>query len=454
MKAEERIFVALDVPSAVYAKSLVEDLRGSGVKWKVGKQLFTVAGPQIVEWIQGKGEQVFLDLKYYDIKETVIKASLAARELGVRMFNMHVQRQETMREVVKALSGFERRPSVLGVTVLTDHDAQDIAANLGLDSRTLQLNVELLVLHRARMAQLCGLDGVVCSAKELRAIRAECGWDFLTVVPGTRSPGKEVHDQKRVGTPERAIVDGADYLVCGRQITESSKPLEEIERIAGEIEQGMRLRVMKRLRGIKAVDFNLKTKWRLRIHDEYESAPESPFYVDLRLLRSYPRLLDEAADQMIGLLDETGKRPDLLSDIPTAITPLVTLVSQKTGIPMISPRMDVKAHGNQRLIDGEWRPGQSVVIIDDVRTAGSSKKRAVDICRAAKLDPVRVLVLVDRGWAEGDAIDGIPFYARYMWEKMLGTYQVEGDVSSEEYEASLAYPRELATYLEKARKVA
>lgn len=453
MDGTERIFVALDVPTMAQAKSLVEECRGSGVKWKVGKQLFTAAGPKVVEWIQGKGEQVFLDLKYFDIKETVVKASLAARELGVLMFNMHVQREETMREAVKMLHGFERRPSILGVTVLTDHDAQDIAANLGLDSHTFQLDVEQLVLHRARVAQECGLDGVVCSAKELRAIRATCGWDFLTVVPGTRSPGKDTHDQKRVRTPERAIIDGGDFLVCGRQITESSKPLEEVERIAEEIERGMRLRILRRWRFVKAVDFNLQDKWLLKVHDDYPEAPESPFYIDQRRLRSYPSLLQETTDLVIDLLEKTGERPALLSDIPTAITPLVTLVSQKTGIPMITPRLDAKAHGQQRQIDGAWQPGQTVVVIDDVRTAGGSKKKVVDLYRKVGLVPIRILVLVDRGEGE-DTVDGVPLFAEYKWEEMLPTYREEGDISSQEYEASLAYPRELATYLEKAGNVA
>ncbi len=437
--------VALDVPSAEQAKTLVGELRGSGVKWKVGKQLFTIAGPAIVGWIQGKGEQVFLDLKYHDILETVRKASVAAADLGVLMFNIHVQREATMRAVTDALKNISRRPKVLGVTVLTDYEAEDVASLMGWDSRTMRIDVEQLVLHRARLAQRCGLDGVVCSVKEVRAIRSSCGWDFLTVVPGVRSLGKDAQDQKRVGTPERAIIDGADYLVSGRQITEASDPGSEVQRIAEEIKNGMRMRLARRLREIKAVDFNLADPWKIKIHDELPEAPKSPFYIDQRIIRSFPSFLEEVADVFVELLKNTGPRPDLLCDVPTTITPIVAVVSQKMGIPMISPRLDVKTHGIKRAIDGVWKLGQSVVVLDDLRTTGGSKKEVLDILRGQGLKVLRVIALIDRG-TEGPEIDGVPFFAEYPWEEMLDLYKEEGVISAGEYSTSQRYPQVLAIY--------
>lgn len=235
MKLKERIWIALDVPTYNEAMQIVDTTRGKVGGYKVGSQLFTAVGPLAVRAIREMGERVFLDLKYHDTPDTVAKAALTAAQLGAGMFNLHiVGGEEMMKKTMAALAKLPQRPKVLGVTVLTSLQSSDLEKDTGA-----KLNREVLVVLRAKLAQTCGLDGVVCSARELRAIREACGQDFLTVVPGTRSPGEATHDQRNVETPEYAVANGADILVVGRQVTESRDPLSEIARIAEEIKAGL-----------------------------------------------------------------------------------------------------------------------------------------------------------------------------------------------------------------------
>jgi orotidine-5'-phosphate decarboxylase len=207
--------------------------------FKVGKQLFMHAGPQVVRLIQEKGGQVFLDLKFHDIPRTVAKAGVEATRLGVRLFNLHASGSlEMMRHTVTEVNKVcrtesLRRPKILAVTVLTSLSKEDL-------KRTgVVAGVENQVVRLAKLAKEAGMDGVVASPLEVTRIRRECGKNFLLVVPGVRSQGESWDDQKRVLTPEEAMRAGADYLVVGKPIRDAKDPREAARQIISEMEQGL-----------------------------------------------------------------------------------------------------------------------------------------------------------------------------------------------------------------------
>lgn len=223
---DSRIIVALDFPEAKAALALAERLREQPCRVKVGKELFTRAGPQLVEQLQQDGFEVFLDLKYHDIPNTVAGACRAAADLGVWMVNVHAQGGRAMLEAAReAVANSGHRPKLIAVTLLTSLGAADIAAT-GLHGEP-QENV----LRLARLAADSGLDGVVCSPLEIHPLRAALPREFCLVTPGIRPQGSQVGDQKRIMTPPNAIKAGADYLVIGRPITAAPDPLAALQAI-------------------------------------------------------------------------------------------------------------------------------------------------------------------------------------------------------------------------------
>ncbi len=227
---EPRIIVALDFPSERQALDLVARLEPRRCRLKIGKELFTRAGPSLVERLVGQGFDVFLDLKFHDIPNTTARACAAAAELGVWMLNVHALGGRAMltaaREAVEAASS---RPLLLAVTVLTSLQA-DALHEVGLAG-----SVPDNVVRLAGLAQDCGLDGVVCSAQEAADLRARCGEDFTLVTPGIRPAGSAAGDQRRVVTPAEAVRLGAHYLVIGRPITAAAEPLQAIEAVEREL---------------------------------------------------------------------------------------------------------------------------------------------------------------------------------------------------------------------------
>ena len=211
---KSKIFVALDVESKAKALEIVSDLKGLGACFKIGKQLFTSTGPELVKEIVGMGEDVFLDLKYHDIPNTVAKAGLAAAELGVKIFNVHASGGRKMMEAVRSeMDKLQNPPLVLAVTILTSLGEEDIR-EVGFD-RTIPEQIAKL----AKLAKDSGMDGVVASPLEIELIRETCGRDFKILTPGIRPAFAAVNDQKRIATPAEALRKGADYLVIGRPIT-------------------------------------------------------------------------------------------------------------------------------------------------------------------------------------------------------------------------------------------
>lgn len=225
-----RILVALDYPEPVAALELVRRLDPGRCRLKVGKELFLRGGPQLVERLQRDGYEVFLDLKFHDIPNTVAQACRAAADLGVWMVNVHALGGRAMMEAAAgAVASAARPPVLIAVTVLTSHDAGSLA-EVGLEP-----DPAALVVRLAALARDAGLDGVVCSAREAARLRAEIGAGFCLVTPGIRPAGSAAGDQQRIMTPEDALREGVDYLVIGRPITRAADPLAALKAIETEI---------------------------------------------------------------------------------------------------------------------------------------------------------------------------------------------------------------------------
>ena len=226
---KSKIFVALDVENKEKALEIVSDLRGLGACFKIGKQLFTSTGPELVREIVGMGEDVFLDLKYHDIPNTVAKAGAAAAELGVKIFNVHASGGRKMMEAVRnEMNKLQNPPLVLAVTILTSLGEEDIR-EVGFD-RTIPEQIAKL----AKLAKDSGMDGVVASPLEIELIRETCGKDFKILTPGIRPAFAAVNDQKRIATPAEALRKGADFLVIGRPITAAENRREAFLKILEE----------------------------------------------------------------------------------------------------------------------------------------------------------------------------------------------------------------------------
>lgn len=210
---------------------MARQLRGAAGLFKVGSQLFTAEGPRAIEKLAGLGFGIFLDLKFHDIPNTVAGAVAAAAALPkVRMMTLHASGGAAMMQAAReALAGRKNRPALLGVTILTSLDAAGLR-RVGISGSPAYRAVAL-----ARLAKQSGLDGVVASAHEARAIRQACGPRFMIVVPGVRPASASLNDQSRVATPSQAIQAGADYLVVGRPITAAANPRKAAFAIAEEI---------------------------------------------------------------------------------------------------------------------------------------------------------------------------------------------------------------------------
>ncbi len=232
----DQLLVALDVDSAARAGELAEGLQGLAGGFKIGSELFTAAGPDVVRALVARGHRVFLDLKFHDIPQTVAAAVAKAVEWGVFMLDLHVAGgREMMRAAAEAVVeraeavGIER-PRLIGVTVLTSltqGDLQALGIGWGVEEQTLAL---------ARLAKESGLDGVVTSPHEVRAIRRRFGPDLLVVTPGIRPKAAEPDDQRRIATAREAVRAGADYVVVGRPILTAADPVEAAEQLVAEME--------------------------------------------------------------------------------------------------------------------------------------------------------------------------------------------------------------------------
>jgi len=234
--AKDRLIVALDVESVADAERLVDRLQGLVTRFKIGSQLFTAAGPGAVEAIQKRGAEVFLDLKFHDIPNTVAGAAREATRMGVLMFNVHASGGRAMMTAAAEATATaarelgRRRPIVLAVTVLTSLDRAAVGRELRVAD-----SVEGHVLHLASLAAAAGLDGCVASPQEIGGLRLSRGPDWVIVTPGVRPAGSALGDQSRIATPASAIGAGAHYLVVGRPITAAPDPARAAEAVLREM---------------------------------------------------------------------------------------------------------------------------------------------------------------------------------------------------------------------------
>lgn len=230
MSCQTPIIVALDFPTRDAALALAGRLDPSACRVKVGKELFTRCGPSIVEDLQAKGFEVFLDLKFHDIPNTTAMAVKAAAELGVWMVNVHcsggLRMMQACREVLEQSGG--ARPLLIGVTVLTSMEQADLA-DLGLD-----IDPRQQVLRLAALAERAGLDGLVCSAQEATALKAQSP-GLQLVTPGIRPSGSAADDQRRILTPAQAMAAGSDFLVIGRPISQAADPAGALAQVLAEL---------------------------------------------------------------------------------------------------------------------------------------------------------------------------------------------------------------------------
>lgn len=224
---DQKVIVALDYDTQADALAFVDRIDPNSCRLKVGKEMFTLYGPQFVQELQKRGFSIFLDLKFHDIPNTCSKAVRAAAELGVWMVNVHASGGEKMmstsREILEPYG--KDRPLLIGVTVLTSMEQNDLAG-IGLN-----IEPQQQVMRLAQLTKNSGLDGVVCSAQESSMLKSELGENFKLVTPGIRPTGSAVGDQKRIMTPVEAIKAGSDYLVIGRPITQSENPAQVLTEI-------------------------------------------------------------------------------------------------------------------------------------------------------------------------------------------------------------------------------
>ncbi len=236
MSWKEKLIIALDVSDPDYALQLVDRFEDQVNLYKVGLELYTVAGPKIIDELHKRKKRIFLDLKFHDIPNTVLKAAMAATRLGVYMFNIHTsggfEMMKKCRDAVVELCLKENlnKPKILGVTVLTSLSQDVLKAELGI-----QHSLNTHVRHLSALAMKAGLDGVIASGHEAAKIKNHCGNGFLIVTPGIRPSWHPPDDQSRTMTPRQALREGADYIVMGRSILNHSDPLKAIELISVEM---------------------------------------------------------------------------------------------------------------------------------------------------------------------------------------------------------------------------
>lgn len=238
LSARERLVLALDINNFKKAEELVDKLTDYVGVFKIGNQLFTAEGTKVIKMVQEKGGKVFLDLKFHDIPNTVARAAEVVSKLGVYIFDIHTSGgYEMMKATVEASKKLSfalgiSKPLILGVTLLTSINQEILEKEIGIKK-----SLEEQVVHLAKLAEAAGLDGVVASPWEIKALRAACVEGFVILTPGIRPAGKSDDDQKRVTTPQEAIKLGADFIVIGRSITNATNPVKASQEILKKMEE-------------------------------------------------------------------------------------------------------------------------------------------------------------------------------------------------------------------------
>ncbi len=391
--ARSRVILALDVPDADAARQLIERVGAHVGGLKIGKELFTACGPEIVRACAAAGVPIFLDLKFHDIPNTVSRAVRAAGQLGVRWLSLHTAGGAAMLEAAAAARDalpVDLRPQLLGVTVLTSMPARDPEE----------------VVDRALLAQRSGLDGAIASPMEAARLRDACGAGFILVTPGVRPAGAARDDQKRVATPGDAIRDGADYLVIGRPIHAAADPAAAASAIVDDVATAWADREDAKPSRREPVSQEARLERMLRDsgaflegHFILTSGLHSSRYVQCAKLLQHPSYARRAGTWLAERL--RVHEPEAV--ISVALGGLV--IGQETaaalGVRAVFAERD--AQGKLSLRRGlELEPGERVAIVDDVCTRGTSVAECEELVRSIGAEPLVAGAIIDRSGGRRD----------------------------------------------------
>ncbi len=436
MEAKDRLVLALDVQDMATAISLLDKLQGKVGMVKVNS--LASACPEIVQEIKNRGLKVWRDWKHHDIPGTVVNFIKADVDAGIDMCTVHtLGGYAMMRDAVIKAAQEGGKIKILGITVLTSHSQESFNEELGIPGE-----IQETVKHLALLTEKAKLDGVVASGKEASMLRKVLKPEALIVTPGiTPNFAVKRDDQARVTTPKQAILNGADMIVVGSAIYKAENPAEAAEKIVAEIEEGLKeLRcrhLALALHDCGAIKFGA---FKLKLHDTQPDAPLSPFYINLRIVRSLPDLLNRVARAMLEKIQEDKIDFDIFSDIPTAVTPIVSVMVHQSKIPMVSPKIS-KTHGLAGDIDGLYELGQKLLLIDDLVTKADSKIEAAQILEKNKLIVKDIVVLFDREQGGGEALQqaGYKLHSVFKMGDTLKLYLDEGLIDQLKYDETIAY---------------
>lgn len=403
--------VAIDVASKDEALHLFDALAADQSTQpivKIGMELYYSFGPSIVEEAKKRGFKVFLDLKAHDIPNTVMRAMHAIGKMGVEFTTIQAAGGSAMLKAgLKGLTegaqeAGQPTPKLLAITQLTSIDE-----NVLHNEQHVDLPLIKSVQNYARLAESCGLPGVVCSAKEVAAIRQVTGPDFLCITPGIRpNPAKTNDDQKRVVTPAQAHDLGSNGIVVGRPITRAADPVAAYQDIRnaflnGDDGQAAAKQVAHDLLTIKAVSLQPSQPF------TWASGLHSPIYTDNRLTISYPDVRGHIHHGMSQLIKRFYPDAEAVAGVATAGIPHAAWVAEDLHLPMLYVRSKPKDHGRGKQIEGVFKKGQKVVVIDDLLSTGGSVLKAVKAVRKEGGDVIGVisvftyqLPIADRNFAD------------------------------------------------------
>lgn len=439
MEARERLILALDVTKEK-ALPLLDQLQGKVNIVKVNS--LAAEWPEVVVEIKGRGFKVWRDWKHHDIPGTVVNYIQADIKAGVDTCSVHtLGGYAMMRDAAIKAAQENSNIKIFGITILTSHTKESFNEEIGIPGE-----IQDKVISLALLVEKAKLDGVVASAKEAAALRKVLKPETLIVTPGiTPSFAVKREDQARVTTPRQAILNGADYIVVGSAIYKAENPVEAVDKIVVEIEEGMQeLEWQSEKNALALALFDAGVikfgAFKLKLHEKQPDAPLSPVYIDLRIIRSIPALLADVAEVLNKEAIKNGIEFELMADIPTAATPIVTLMSSFSGKPMISPKIS-KMHGLSGDIDGIYEPGEKVLLVDDLVTTADSKIEVVEVFEKNRLIVKNVLVLVDREQGGKEALlqAGYRLHSVFKFNDMLKLYLSEGKIDQVKYDETVSY---------------